>query len=171
LIILGLVLYQVEIWNVCVHCVCWFYTMIVFLYGNSDFSLILIINLFSFVTPTLDGKGWLFSQIIMCRSLILHLLEGTSISNFPCVVLKCLLLISNSCFLCVLTMKYRIYLRLVFSEKLVVLDLSSNELSGPIPSKIAETIEKLRGITCLLIMLAAYQICFFFFCCYLVILS
>jgi hypothetical protein len=89
--------------------------MIVFLYGNSDFSLILIINLFSSGTPTLDGKG--------------------------CII----------------------YSRLVFSEKLVVLDLSSNELSGPIPSKIAETIEKLRGITSLLIMLAAYQICFFFF--------
>jgi hypothetical protein len=89
--------------------------MIVFLYGNSDFSLIWIINLFSSSgTPTLDGKG--------------------------CII----------------------YSRLVFSEKLVVLDLSSNELSGPIPSKIAETLEKLRGITCLLIMLAAYQICFFF---------
>ncbi|KAK7394680.1 hypothetical protein VNO78_15215 [Psophocarpus tetragonolobus] len=40
-------------------------------------------------------------------------------------------------------LKYRIYPRLVFSEKLLVLDLSNNALSGPIPSKIAETTEKL----------------------------
>ncbi|KAJ1398685.1 Leucine-rich repeat [Sesbania bispinosa] len=40
-------------------------------------------------------------------------------------------------------LKYRIYPRLVFSEKLLVLDLSYNDLSGPIPSKISETTEKL----------------------------